>query len=427
MNELRPTSLGRATAWRFAYLLSQAGLGLVLFIVLAQVLDPDAFAIAALAQAVLVIAQALGDFGLSQAAVTVIPARLAREPGSRARVMKGAARAFGLAAIAALVLGTVAAALVPASARLATLLVAPAAAASVVVSGADGLLRAQGEFRRPVALVTLSRLGAFLAVPAAVITDSAAWASLGLSVGVVLATLPAGRILVKSHRASSDGDASEMLRAAGLLGTAQIFIIAAGRLNTVILGSLISVRAAAAFEGAWRLFQLGQYAAGGLATAAAPIIGAAVGGGPDSELRSVLRKLTLALGAGGVMYGALLLFAGPRVSPLLLGEVGEDVADVLLPFALLSPLAFLGFLAMVTLAASPADRKSVPLAYLFGSVLSIGLVLLLSESHGLAGATAGCGIGWGVAQLLLIRRLVPFLRNAKVHPVARPASSGTVE
>ncbi len=410
MNPLDETSLGKATAWRFGYLLSQSGLSLILFIVLAQILDPEAFAVAAVAQAVLVIAQALGDFGLSQATVTVLPARLAREPESKGPAMQAAARVFGLAALAAVLLTVVAALVVPPSARLATLLVAPAAAAAVLMSGADGLLRATGEFGRPVVLVTISKAGAFLAVPAAVISDSAAWASFGLSVGALLATLPAVHILRSYYRGAPRGDATELLRAARPLGGAQVFILSAGRANTIALSSLVSLRAAAAFEAAWRLFQFGQYAAGGIATGAAPIIGSSVGHGRSAELTRVLTKLTVALSVSGCLFGGLLLLAGPAVSPVLFGEVGEEVADVLLPFALLSPLAFVGFLALVTLTACPEERRSVLIAYLVGAIVSVGLVVLLSDSRGVSGAAEGCAIGWALAQALLIWRLIPFLR-----------------
>jgi O-antigen/teichoic acid export membrane protein len=405
-----------ATTWRFGYLLSQAGLNLLLFICLAQVLPTDAFAAAALAQAVLVIASAVADFGLSQATVTALPARLAADPDGAPLLLAGAARVFFGAAGATLVLTALVTLVVPESAQLPTLLIGPAASASVIVSGADGLLRAQGAFRRPVVLVTLSRVGAFLALPAAALSGSAALASAGLSAGTVAMTIPAARVLLAAHRAAPDGSSSALLRAAAPLGGAQVFILGSGRANVVILSTLISVRAAAAFEGAWRLFQLGQYVAGGLATAAAPFIGHAVGVSDRRRLRTMLRRLMGLVALAGALYGAALAVIGPALSRLLLGGIGREVGDILLPFALVSPLAFVGFLALTTLATSDPDRRYVLIGYAAGSALGVPLVVILGQAQGLQGAVAGCAVGLALAQVILILRFLRFLRTHDLRP-----------
>ena len=425
MNALDQGGIARATGWRFAYLVSQAGFSLVLFVCLAQVLPPDQFAQAALAQAVLVIAQALGDFGLSQSAVTALPARLARTPDAAAPLLRGAARAFLMAAGATILLTLIAVAALPQAARLPTLLIGPAAAAAVLVSGADGLLRSCGEFRRPVVLVTLSRAGAFLAVPAAILSDSAAWASAGLSVGAGAASLPALRVLLDAQRGAAEGSARELFRAAVPLGGAQVFIVAAGRLNTVILSTLLSLRAAAAFEGAWRFFQLGQYVAGGLATGAAPFVGHAVGGTDHAGLRRMLWQLIGVLAGAGAAFGALLILLGPWLSEQLLGDLGSEVGKALLPFGLLSPLAFVGFLATTTLAASDPDRVWVLIAYGLGAVVGLCLVFALSATNDLQGATGGCAFGWGIAQVMLIGRLLRFMGRAG-DPVSKADALGVV-
>ena len=66
--------LPRATAWRFAFLVSQGGMSLLLFSVLAHVLPESEFAPTAIAQGVLVIAQAVSDFG-SAGTVSATPSR----------------------------------------------------------------------------------------------------------------------------------------------------------------------------------------------------------------------------------------------------------------------------------------------------------------------------------------------------------------
>ena len=73
LSGLGPERLAEATRWRYAYLFAQGGLSLVLYLVLGIVLDEAAFSTTAVALGVVVIAQALGDFGLSQAAVVIIP------------------------------------------------------------------------------------------------------------------------------------------------------------------------------------------------------------------------------------------------------------------------------------------------------------------------------------------------------------------
>ena len=66
-----------ATTWRLAFLVIQGGSSVVLFAALGHLLSEGALAATAVAQGVIVIAQSVGDFGLSQAAVAVLPARIA--------------------------------------------------------------------------------------------------------------------------------------------------------------------------------------------------------------------------------------------------------------------------------------------------------------------------------------------------------------
>ncbi len=175
-----------ASLWRMTFLLVQGGGSVVLAASLGHILDARMFATTLLVQGVLVIAQTIGDFGLAQATVTMLPAWIARSPESARRLLASASRAYLYAAGAAMVLTVISAALVPEAARVAILVSAPAAAATVIVAGADGLLRSQGEFRRPVLFVAASEIGGFAGIPVAVATQSAVWTCVAISAGTVV-------------------------------------------------------------------------------------------------------------------------------------------------------------------------------------------------------------------------------------------------
>ncbi|MEA2194907.1 MAG: hypothetical protein QOG42_1341, partial [Solirubrobacteraceae bacterium] len=175
MSDLTDDRVGEATGWRYAYLLAQAGLSLVLYVGLAAVLPAPAFAICAVALGSLVTVQAVADFGFSQAAVVALPnpatvgpaiARPVLEAGVARLVLAGAGVALAGCCLLALA--------VPAPARSALVAIAPASALSVVVAGVDGILRAGGHFRRPVRLVAASRLGGLAAIAVAAATGDPA-------------------------------------------------------------------------------------------------------------------------------------------------------------------------------------------------------------------------------------------------------------
>lgn len=423
MNGLRPERVKAATGWRFAYLAAQGGLSTALLACLAHVLPPDAFAPVAVALGTLVVAQAVGDFGLSHAAVTVLPSRLAALPTKRRELLAGAARASLWAAAGGVALTVLAAGAVPGDARAAVLLIAPAAGAAVVVAGIDGLMRAEGEFRKPVELVLFSRLGPFLAVPVAALTDSASWASASVSAGATVGTLPAAMGLLRYTRLSDDPLIGSMAKAAAPLGVSQLLIVGSGRLNTVFLSALASVPAAATFEGAWRLYQLGLYVAGGLATAVAPFIGHAVGTQQYRQLLTGVRQgILVLLSIGGIWTLALLLFREP-VSEVLFGDTfGARVADAVLPLALVTPLGFVAFLATVTMATSRGGRVVILLANAGGAVVNLVLVLALAPDHGARGGALAAALGVAVTSSVLMIGLVTSMRSAA--RLARSTSTG---
>jgi len=424
VNRFHAARLPAATAWRFVYLIAQGGLSLALFSVLAHVLPTSAFAATAVAQGALVIAQAVGDFGLSQAAVTVLPARIATEPSRTGELLRGAASSYAVAALAAFVVTLLAALVVPAAARIPILLIAPAGAVTVLVSGADGLLRAQGEFRRPPLLVTVSRLGAFAGVGVAIVDPSAPATCAGIAVGTVVASLPAVLVLYRSYHASDRGRSRDLRQASVPLGFAELCTIASGRLDTILLSAIAGTLAGAGFEATWRIFQLAQYVVGGLATAVAPFIADAYGSGRYDEELALIRRVGLIVLTAGVALGTgLVLFGGP-LSRVLFGGLGHAVARALPPLAILTPLSFLGFFSLVVLATSPADRWWILPANAVGAVVNVVLVLLLAPGRGLDGTTLACAIGLGAAAALLIARLFVMAARLRREPSGARRSSG---
>jgi O-antigen/teichoic acid export membrane protein len=401
-----------ATIWRAGYLLIQGGLSVLLFAVLARVLGSRAFAAAAVAQGVLVLAQAVADLGLSQGAVTVLPARLAAEDDRGARKMLGgAALGFCLAATLAFFVCGGASFIVPGAARTAVLLIAPAAAVTVLVSCADGLLRAQGQFRRPVVLVTCSRLAAFAGVIGAAATGSAAGTSAAISLGTILGSIPASRVAVRYLHVGAVREMRWFLVSALPLALAQLTFVAAGRINTLILSPVSGVRAGAVFEAAWRLFQLGQYAAGALATGAAPFLADALGGKRWGEFRGLLRKVGAAAIVGGLLGGVALLAFGHELGVLFADSLGHAVGRALIPLALATPLAFLNFLLVTALAPSERYRRWILPASLASAVVNIGLVGVLADTKGARGGTIAAAAGTAVMTLVLLPAAARFVKT----------------
>jgi O-antigen/teichoic acid export membrane protein len=412
---------GVAAGWRFAYLLIQGGASVVLFSALAHILARDAFAAAAVAQGVLVIAQALGDFGLSQAAVTALPSRIAAEPAHKQALLAGAVRAFAYAGAIAVLLTIVAAPLVPGPAVVPVLVIAPAAGASVLVAGADGILRAQGEFRRPVLIVAASRTAAFAGVPVALVTRDAGWACAAISAGTLLGTIGAIRALRQAADPGGRPPATAgFVRATLPLGVSQLFVVLATRVDTILAGALSGLVAAATFEGAWRIYQIGQYAIGGIATAAAPFIADALGSGRAAELIGMIRRLMVRLVAGGVVVGAAMYLGRSPLAHLLAGSLAAPVARALPALAFLTPVAVAGLLGMYTIISFERHRRDVLVAYVAGGVVNVILAAALGHRLGGRGVVLACAIGLAVTNAILLIRFIALMRV-----FARPAAERT--
>lgn len=405
---LRADRLLGASLWRITFLLVQGGGSVILAAVLGQILDAQSFATTSVAQGIVVLAQAIGDFGVSQAAVTILPARIASTPAATERLLAGAARACVYACAAAFGLALLSALLVPNAALVPILVSAPAAAATVAVAGADGLLRAQGEYRRPVALVASSEICGFIGIPVALATHAPDWTCAAISAGTTLGAFGAV-VVLRRHRGTDHTRArrttSAFVRAAVPLGLAQILVVLSARIDTLLMASVNGVVAAGTFEGDWRIYQLGQYAAGALATAAAPFVASALGTHDLPCAIALVRRLLLRLLGVGMGAGALLYFARWPLASLLAGSLATPVAHGLVFLAAASPAAAVGVPAFYTLIALDGERQPVLGCFAAGAVINLGLGVAFAGSLGVTSVLIGSAAGATATSLLLLARL----------------------
>ncbi len=407
------------------FLLVQGGGSVVLAASLGHILDARTFATTLLVQGVLVIGQTIGDFGLAQATVTILPAWIARSPESARRLLASASRAYLYAAGAAMVLTVISAALVPEAARVPILVSAPAAAATVIVAGADGLLRSQGEFRRPVLFVAASEIGGFAGIPVAVATQSAVWTCVAISAGTVVGATgallalrarlgggePGGARSATDGRRLINRSVVEFLMAAAPLGLAQVFIVLGARLDTLLAASLSGVVAAGTFEGVWRIYQLGQYLAGALATASAPFIASALGANDPARALTLLRQTLLRLLGVGLAAGLALYLGRWPLAHLLAGSLSAEVARGLIFLAVVTPIAAIAIPAFYTLITLDNERRLVLGCFAVGAVVNLAVALGLAGSLHAHGFLLGCAAGTASTSLLMLGRLGAVMRS----------------
>lgn len=99
----------------------------------------------------------------------------------------------------------------------------------------------------------------FAAMPAALLTHSAAWSCAALSMGMIVGASRALAVLLGWRRASRRPRTAEYARAALPLGLSQLAVAVGTRFDKILAGALSGLIAAGTFEGAWRIYQLGQY------------------------------------------------------------------------------------------------------------------------------------------------------------------------
>ena len=418
MADLSDDRVGEATGWRYTYLLVQAGLSLVLFVALAATLPGVAFEICALALGSLVAVQAVADFGISQAAMVALPNPATLGPAPARAVLEAAiARLVVAGAGAALVIGCLLALAVPESARLAIVAIAPASALSVVVAGVDGILRADGRFRRPVWLVGASRAGGLPAIGVAAATHDAAGTCAAISLGILVGSAPALRELARWWRAADGRPATRgLLRVAAPLGVSNLCIVASARINTIVLGATASLSSAAVFESAWRVFQAGQYALGAAATALAPFVAAGLSSPANhgARLHRRLRRTMVIVTLGGGAVGAAIVALRHPISDIVASDGADGVARSLVLLGPALPVGLLLLFATVALSASSSrDRLWVLGAYAAGAAVNVVCVLVLSRDAPDTAGAAASALGMCATLAVLVPRLLGLFARVR--------------
>lgn len=394
-----------ALGLRVVYLGLQGGSSVLLLSALAHTLDKDAFAAVAVALGTAVVVQAVADLGLSNGVASVTSRRVAEGGGEK--VLASAALMF-LVASALAGGGMLAAAFVyDGQVRDATILLSPMAAAAVVLAGADAVLRVRGEFGAQVRLVAVARALPMLAVVVAIASQSSSSTAVAIAVLSVVGTWPALRLVRKSARGGTVSGMREVIQDCLPFGGAQLSIVGSARLNTVVMGTN-SAAAAAAFEGAWRVFQAAQYLGGAAASAVGPLTSAALGRGERAAVRQTISRALIVLMPAGVVLGGLLLLAADQLGQWLFPAVASDASRAIVALAVATPFGLGGQVVLGVLGSLARERALLPWAFGLGTVTN--LAFLASDTTAF-GAAVGAAAGVTVANGLLLGRWLVTTRS----------------
>jgi O-antigen/teichoic acid export membrane protein len=410
-DRLHPRRLHLAVMSRIAYLVVQGGSSVATFALLARLLDPVGLGAAAVALSVFVGAQALSDLGLGQLATVELPAiAAARNPQATTRTTAALATLFVRAALVAMLLAAAVALLVPAGARLATLAIAPAAGASLLVTGAESLARARGELRAPLAYVAAGRLGFFLAIPLLLGDPSAADAIAVFSATTAIGALPALRALLAVRATAPSSSVRPLLRRALGLGLATGLVTIGTRGNVLILAHIEGLTTVGAFEAAWRGFQLAVYAVGALGTAMTPFAAQALAAhGRRALLRLTLPGLAVTVAAGVLATVAIFLLSGPLTS-VLYGAGDPDARSALEMLALALPLTYAAYFVQSAIVLPLRQTGTLLVASAALCLVTVGVTVALADAHGAAGAATGVVAGQAALLGVLVAGLGRQLR-----------------
>ncbi len=373
-----------ASLYRGGYLLVQGGSALLVFAVLARLLDDHELGLAAAALALSVTAQSFADLGLAQLVTVEVPR--ARAGGSdHVPVAAAAARLFARLSVAATGVVAVAAPLMPGSGW-AALAIAPAAGAAMVVTGAESLARSRGDVRRPLLYVACARLPFFAFVPLVAAEPTALVALLLFSLVSVAGAAPAARDLRAAARAAPPAPSGPLIRLAVQIGIASILVVLATRVNVIVLGAVGSLADAARFEAAFRAFQPMLYLVGAIGTATMPYAAARLAGG-EAVTAIVRNGLLIALAAGAV--GSAVLIGGRApISVVLMGERDAGVEDALLFLGIALPPSLVAYYLQTALLLPAGKVRAVGVGCGLMAATSLGGTVAFGAAHGPAAAAA---------------------------------------
>jgi O-antigen/teichoic acid export membrane protein len=276
-----------------------------------------------------------------------------------------------------------------------------------------------------VTLVAASELGGFVAVPVAAATGSAIWACAAMSVGTLVGAAGSLVVLLRFRRAGTGAKPAfaSFVRASVPLGLSQVFIALGTRADTLLAGAVSGLLAASTFEGSWRTYQLGQYAAGAVATASAPFVADALGAGRHAEAVRLLRRLIGGLFLIGIAVSAVLYIARNPIARVLTGTLAGPVSGVLPVVAVVSPVAAIGLVAFYTLISQEGQRRFVLTASAVGAAVNIVLAGALARGLGARGVMIGCTCGLVVTNVMLLLRLASLVRHLRVRDRTQPAAT----
>jgi O-antigen/teichoic acid export membrane protein len=402
--------LTRATIARVVYLVLQGGSSVVVFALLARVLDPDELGAVSTAFAIYAVAQVIGDLGLSQLTTIEVPRALSESRVRGDAVAARVARLFLVGAAMAAALTAALSLICPPDTRLAVLALAPASASALLVSAGESLRRSYGDFWSPVLFVASSRLPFFAVIPLLGPNPTAAAAAAAFSGATFAGSIPAIRLVLRSarkHRVATTTTASTVLQTTLAIGIVGMLIVLATRLNVVVLALVATLEAVGEFEAAWRAFQPLVYAAGALGTAATPFTAAAAWSG--ARIRPIVESGLI--GAAGIgLFGAalLLIFADP-IAVVVYGMGDSSVVGSVRVLAVAAPITTVSYYAQTAVLLPLRHFRILVVATACMAVATLGLTALLGHGHGATGCAAAVLAGQAIygacvgAGLALIR------------------------
>ncbi|MDQ8047235.1 MAG: hypothetical protein REI11_21695 [Patulibacter sp.] len=378
-----PARTPHLVAWRMLYLVVQAGSSIAVAALVSSATSAATASAFLVAQGTVVAVQTIADLGLSQSATTWLANAREQDPDTggelTAALLAGALRTALLATVAVAASGLLLLGEPGVSGAL--LLCAPLAGCALVIAALDGTLRSTGDIRTPVRLAVCSRTGMFAGTAVGVVlSDSAAVIALACSATTVLATGPAIRRLWlgRARRDVWRRHRRAVLAACLPIGASQLAVVMTARITTPLAAGVAGVTVAGAFEIAWRLFQVSQYALGGPLTALAPRIAVEQARG---ERHTLIRSLLVAAALGTLAIPVTYVVA-PFVSDLIAGDLSDPTTDALRILAVAVPFSLVILPSSFVLASrSATHRWTLAGASALGAVTNVALTVAIPVTH----------------------------------------------
>jgi O-antigen/teichoic acid export membrane protein len=257
------------------------------------------------------------------------------------------------------------------------------------VTGAESLARALGRLTAPLGYVAAGRLGFFCAIPLLLDAPGAGRAMTLFSLTAVLGSAPAVAALVALRRAAAPPPIGPLARRAGGLGVSGGLITVGTRGNVILLAHVEGLRAAAAFEAAWRGFQLAVYAVGAIGTATTPFAARALAaGGSRHLLRTTLPAFVITL-AAGVLGAAVIELGSEPLATALIGGHDTAAIDALRALGIALPFTYVAYFLQTAIVLPLRALRTLIVASAALCAVTLAFTAGLAHDHGAAGAAVG--------------------------------------